>query len=151
MTIVLFAVVVCIGQPTGSNEVQGESVDKVQLERWQKYYREVAAQYQMNYGSGRTLPLELQPQPVITYFNPVGGGQTLGAIFVWTHEGRPEIAGAIWSKTDGDRRRIIHSFHSLSLEPLRAERNGAVFWSPTQPGVQPVVILAGSRPAATTS
>src|SRR5256885_1880367 len=107
VTNLLIATVVILVQAIVEDQ-KTEKVDKVQLRRWKKYYREVAAQYQMSYSSGRALTLQLQPQPVITYFNPVGGGQTLGAIFVWMHEGRPEIAGAIWSKRDADRRRIIH-------------------------------------------
>jgi hypothetical protein len=145
----LFAIAVGLGQANGVSEAKDESVDKVQLERWQKYYREVAAQYQMSGGSGRTFPLQLHPQPIVTYFNPVGGGQTLGAIFVWTNARRPEIAGAIWSKREDQTRRMIHSFHSLSLEPVQAERNGSVFWSPAHPGIQTMQIPDGPAPAAT--
>jgi len=148
MTVAFLTMILAIGQPAGEGQ-QADGVDKVQLDRWQKYYHQVASEYQMVFGSGRTAPLKLHDKPVITYFNPVGGGQTLGAMFVWTNEGRPEIAGAIWSKLNGETRRVIHSFHSLSLEPVQAERHGTDFWAPIQPGVTPVLIPAGPAVAAT--
>src|SRR5436190_8646553 len=148
MATAYLTIILAIAQPAGEAQ-QPDGIDKVQLDRWQKYYRQVAGEYQMLFGSERSIPLQLNDKPAITYFNPVGGGQTLGAIFVWTHAGRPEIAGAIWSKRDGDMRRVIHSFHSLSLEPLRAQRHDAIFWAPVQPGIDPVLIAAGPLPAAT--
>ena len=35
--------------------------------------------------------LKLRPEPVLTYANPAGGGQSHGEMFVWTRDGRPAI------------------------------------------------------------
>jgi hypothetical protein len=144
MFVLLTAAAALLGQTD-----QSEDADRVQRERWQKYYGEVASQYEMQYGAAPGEKLRSNAQPVLNYFNPVGGGQTLGSLFIWTHQGRPEIAGAIWSKQSGEQRRVIHSFHSLSLEPLQATRSGTVFWSPLQPGIEPVILSSVSAPALT--
>lgn len=123
--------------------------DKVQFERWQKYYRSVAAQYEMELGTVSPKKLTLQPDPVFTYANPAGGRSSHGAMFVWVRDGRPEIFGAIWSLQRDDKRSIAHSLHSLSLEPLQAIRNDKTFWSPTGPGIEPFLIPGAPEPAAT--
>src|SRR5437763_1074511 len=87
---------------------QTADADQVQRERWQKYHAEVATQYEMRYGAASGEKLNLNAQPLLNYFNAVGGGQTLGSLFIWTRDGRPEIAGAIWSKQSGEQRRVIH-------------------------------------------
>jgi hypothetical protein len=100
----------------------------------------------MRYGARRLL--KLHTPSVLNYFNPVGGGQTLGSMFIWTRAGRPEVAGAIWSKQSGEQRRVVHSFHSLSRQPLSAVRNGMTFWFPFQSGIEPIVVPSASAPAA---
>jgi len=144
----MFAFLTAAAALLGQTDQTAEAY-RVQRERWQKYYGEIAAQYEIRWGQAPGDELHLNTRPLLSYFNPVGGGQTHGSLFVWTRQGRPEIAGAIWSKQSGDQRRVIHSFHSLSLEPLQATRSGTVFWSPTQPGIEQVLIPSVSPPAGT--
>jgi hypothetical protein len=147
MFVALFAAAVLICQADQSSAVPGDQLDRIQRDRWHKYYGEVAAQYEMTWCAGERL--EMHAQPVLNYFNAVGGGQTLGSMFIWTCQGRPEIVGAIWSKQSGEQRRIVHSFHSLSLEPLQANRHDNVFWSPSQPGIEPTLLRSVPAPATT--
>lgn len=147
----LLTVALALGQPSVTDQPQAADADKVQLQRWRQYYRDAAAEYEMSLGPDRTTKLELHDVPVLTYFNSLAVQGTNGSIFVWTHNGRPEIAGAIWSKRFDDLRRVTHSLHSLSLEPLTAVRRGGVFWSPNRPGIEPVLIAGAAEPAATAS
>jgi hypothetical protein len=123
--------------------------DKVQFARWQKYYRSVAAEYEMEANREKPVRLKLQPEPVFTYANPAGGQSSHGAMFVWTRDGRPEILGAIWSAQSGNQRSVVHSLHSLSLEKLTATRKRDVFWAPEGPGIEPFLIPGAPEPAAT--
>ena len=38
---------------------------------------------------------ERQPKPVLKYTNPVRG-EVYGNVFVWTHQGRPEVIAAVF-------------------------------------------------------
>jgi hypothetical protein len=128
--------------------------DKDQYRRWIEYYRQEAASYRFRLGSDHAKELELRKPPVLLYTNPVGArGLTHGAVFVWTHEGRSEVVGAIWShaNTPGPKlRKVSHEFHSLAAEPLIAERNGEVVWSTTQSSVQWITSPEVPQPAPST-
>ncbi len=69
-------------------------------------------------GAPRKL-LTLEPQPVLDWSNPERN-TFYGATFVWTYEGRPELIGSAY----GRGKYLRHEFHSLSTEPIVAERSG---------------------------
>jgi hypothetical protein len=149
MHALLMAVAVLVAQAESAKPAEKADADKAQFERWQKYYRSVAADYEMELATDPPTRLKLQPKPVLSYANPGGNGRSHGAIFVWTREGRPEILGAIWSRQPGDERIVIHEMHSLSTERLTATRNKKTFWSPAKPGIEPFLIPGAPEPAAT--
>ena len=138
-------------RPKRAEPNEDPKFDKDQYRRWIEYYRQKAASYRFHLGSDRAKELELRKPPVLLYTNPVGArGLTHGAVFVWTYEGRSEVVGAIWShaNTPGpNQRKVSHEFHSLSAEPLVAERQGEVVWSTNQPSVQWITPLEFPRPA----
>jgi hypothetical protein len=145
----LIAVAVALAQTESTKTKLETGADKAQFERWQKYYRRVAAEYDMEQGKDLPTRLKLRTEPVFSYANPAGGGRSHGAMFVWTRDGRPEILGAIWSRQSGEQRQVIHEMHSLALEPLTATRNGNLFWSPKGPGIEPFRIPGAPEPAMT--
>jgi len=147
MRAILIAITLLLGQAESTK--QEESPDKALFERWQNYYRRIAAEYVMEQGKNPATRLEFHPEPVLRYANPGGGGRGHGAIFVWTRDGRPEILGAIWSRQPNDQRYVIHEMHSLSLEPLTATRKEKVFWAPKEAGIDPFEIPEAPAPAAT--
>src|SRR5690349_12258152 len=76
------------------------------------YYARQAAKYEFFLDEGRTRRLELQPQPLLTWTNAEG---YLGSVFVWTHVGRPEIAGCIGSRQNAAAECFVfNELHSLS-------------------------------------
>lgn len=128
---------------------QKGDAEKVQFERWQKYYRKVAAEYEMDTAKAPPVRLKIQSEPVLTYANPAGGGRSHAAMFVWTRDGRPEVVGSIWSRQSEEKRSVVHEMHSLSLETVTATRQGKVFWNPTGPGIEPYRIPNAPEPAMT--
>jgi len=70
-------------------------------------------------GAGHKL-LTLEPKPVLDWSNPERN-TFFGVTFVWTREGRPELIGSAY----GRGRSLRHEFHSLSTEPIVAERSGS--------------------------
>lgn len=145
----LIGIAVILAQPESTKPKLETADDKARFERWQKYYRRVAAEYTMEEGNDPPSRLKLRPEPVLSYANPAGGSRSHGAMFVWTREGRPEILGSIWSREEAGRRQVIHEMHSLALEPLTATRNGKLFWSPRGPGIEPFLIPGAPKPAPT--
>jgi hypothetical protein len=61
-----------------------------------------------------------------------------GNVFVWTHQGRPEVIGTVFDfRTEGT---CYTELHSLARPGVVAARDGKAFWKPAKPGVafQPV-------------
>jgi hypothetical protein len=119
----VIAVAVALARPESTKPKLDTGADKAQFQRWQEYYRRVAAEYELEQGKDRPMPLKLRPEPVLSYANPAGRGRGHGAMFVWTRDVRSEVLGAIWSRQPGEQRYVIHEMHSLVVgtHPLRAE------------------------------
>jgi len=79
-----------------------------------------AKAYRIFLDENKSQELELQVKPVFTWTNVVGEQSQLGHVFLWTHAGRPEAIGTIFSTrmSDPKRRRLIHEFHTLSTSKL---------------------------------
>lgn len=118
--------------------VAEETVDaeQVQVERWMKFYTAEASQYEMLLGDDAETKLELHPHIIYRYTNPIRLGQHHGATFLWTHQGRPQVIGAIWSKFAPERphlRRTADEFHSLSTKPITSRHEQTPGRSPNVP------------------
>ena len=89
--------------------------------------------------------LEFQKKPVFNWTNLVGEHTQFGHIFVWTHKGRPEAIGTIFSTRASDfskshQRMLVHEFHTLStgkLFPVTAQ-SSAYQWNPDKGIVLPL-------------
>lgn len=147
----------CFGfleQPAADTQKNAD-FEKQQVRKWMEFYASEAKGYEIRRGGRNETErkLKLQPKSVINWSNPVtGNGTTHGACFVWTYKGRPEAFASIFSyipsrQTARDKRTVAHAFHSLSFEPLVAKRNGEVFWSPQESGVELKPIPGASPPA----
>jgi len=142
-------VVITQVEPAGAQ--QSESPDR-QQQRWNDFYATQAAKYAIVVDGDRQQSLGLKTEPVLFWSNPVRGGETNGAVFVWTRGGRAEAVGTVFSflnRSDPTQRVIAHSFHSLSERPLSATRDGRPSWSIGVPGISPQPVPAARKPAAT--
>jgi hypothetical protein len=59
------------------------------------FMKRAAAEYTFYLEVGSRAPLRLHPEPVLRWTNPVRG-TTDGAVFIWTLNGRPEVAVGIY-------------------------------------------------------
>jgi hypothetical protein len=112
-----------------------------------------AAGYTVYRDASRKEKLELRREPVYIWSNQVRDG-SYGAVYVWTHRGRAEVIGTIFSiPTDGlsarsPTRDVCHEFHSLGttvLDVSRSPRENR--WNPRAPGVRIEPIAGAPAPA----
>ena len=130
---------------------------KEQIEKWGRYYRQRAAEYEIRSTGRERESLTFHPQPVLHWANPViGNGSTHGECFLWTRDGRPEVFASVFSyhnAADTQRRVVAHVFNTLSTEDLAATHEGEVFWKPDRRSPEEFLPIANapvparSRPA----
>jgi hypothetical protein len=77
--------------------------------------------------------LERLPDPVLQWSNPVVG-ELYGGVFLWTRDGRPEVAAAIFKWYSPHTHRT-HEFQSLSSSGVVGSRDEQQVWTASQPGV----------------
>jgi hypothetical protein len=123
---------------------QDDRSDKVEFKRWLDYYQKVADAYDIRLESDAQTKLEVSRQPVRSYSH--APEHVHGAFFLWTYKGRPELVGSIWSDdVGGDRRNVVHEFHSLALGRLTPVRVGGRMWRPS-PGIELKPIPDSQKP-----
>jgi len=124
MTYVLLAMlsIVVSGQEQ-TNGKEDTEFAKQQQKKWNEFYRIEAASYSITLDGNREQVLKLRPEPVLLWSNPVRGGDTNGAVFVWTYQGRAEAVGTMFSylaRQNPSKRYVSHEFLSLAQSPLIA-------------------------------
>jgi hypothetical protein len=125
---------------------QDDRSQKTEFNRWLDYYQDIAAAYDFRLESDNQTQLEVTREPVMSYSHASEGVH--GAFFLWTHKGRPELVGSIWSDdVGGGRRNIVHEFHSLSAGRLAPVRVGDRMWRPG-PGLELKLIPNAQKPKA---
>lgn len=75
--------------------------------------------------SGREAPLDIQPEPVLSWSNPVRKA-AFGGTFLWTRSGRPQAIASVFNTPT----QVAHEFTSLAETPLVAMRDGETVWTP---------------------
>jgi hypothetical protein len=132
--------IVSLGQVSSDNEAELKEV-------LYPFYGQEAAEYQFFLDPQHQKRLELQKQPVLTWTN---AENYMGAVFVWTYAGKPELIGCIGShQFQPDKANVFHEFHSLSLQPLHTVKQGGgkLAWAPSRPGVEWTLLEDAQRPS----
>ncbi|HET6879931.1 MAG TPA: hypothetical protein VFI31_07240 [Pirellulales bacterium] len=111
------------------------------------YYAQEAGQCDFFLDAERQQPLERVEQPVLIWTN---ADNYMGAVFVWTFHGRPEMIGCIGSHQNRpNKSNVFQEFHSLSLQALpTVTLSGGKQWTPSKPGLTMAVADGAPRPAA---
>lgn len=125
---------------------------EIQRKKWHTLYQEQAQLVEVERGSDSQQQLKFVPEPVLHWSNPIRPGETNGSVFVWTSEGQVELVGTVFSYLvpgNETQRVIVHSFHSLSLQPLQGGFDGKPAWSFPVAGIDPKPIPAGPSPSRT--
>jgi hypothetical protein len=148
-TAIMLVLSALVSQAVGQENAAKEDKDaakNAEFQRWLDYYQDVANAYDIYLPSDPKTRLKVTPKPIMSYSHPAAMRGTHGAFFVWTHRGRPELVGSIWSDAiAGGMRTVMHEFHSLSLEPLSPVRIGSFTWAP-QSGIDLKPIEAAPAP-----
>jgi hypothetical protein len=82
-------------------------------------------------------------EPVLRWVNPRGA---IGGTFLWIDNELPVVMCCVWFAPD----KSVHlAFHSLSEEPVKAERDGQILWHSDEPGIAYQEVPDASAPADT--
>jgi hypothetical protein len=125
-----------------------ETVDEVASnEASAQRIAELADKYEFFTDATKANPLQREPKPILKYTNAIRG-DVFGNVFVWTHEGRPEVIGAIFDFRSEDK--FDSELHTLARPTIVAVRDEQTFWKPSKPGVT-FESLPGAQAPATTA
>lgn len=115
-----------------SVESDGEADAKAVEKARHKRMRAFAEQFEVFVDSTSKRKARLVEQPIFRWSNPerdaIGG-----ALFLWTHEGRPHATIGIWTYDD-TARTDSYEVQSMSERSFRT-KNPVRPWSPTSPGI----------------
>lgn len=139
-TVVWLSVMVVLGQAAADNETDLKDV-------LLPFYGREAVAYEFFIDEKHQQRLQLQKKPVMTWTN---ADKYMGAVFVWTYGGRPEVIGCIGSRQFKPGSSLVfHEFHSLSLQPLEAVQlgRGKQQWKASRPGVEPKIVEGAPAPS----
>ncbi|VTR96181.1 Uncharacterized protein OS=Planctomyces maris DSM 8797 GN=PM8797T_23941 PE=4 SV=1 [Gemmata massiliana] len=111
-----------------------------------KRVEELAGTYEFFTDAGLKTKFERQPKPLLKYTNPVRG-EVYGNVFVWTHQGRPEVIGAVFDYRS--ERTLYSEMHTLARGGVVARRDGKEFWKPSEAGAKFRAVPGAPVPADT--
>lgn len=107
---------------------------ELDLQALAQLHQTEAQGYSFYLDEAKQKPCELQLEPIFKWQNLVSEGGQLGAIYVWSYQGRPEVLGTIFSQHDSEhkKRKVIHEFHTLSQSRLKVSSPDDVarHWQP---------------------
>jgi hypothetical protein len=90
--------------------------EKSRIEYLRKTYQADAERYEFQRGGEKMTPLQLVGKPVMRWSQD---DDWSGDVFVWTHDGAPEIIGCMLSGPgEGGKRLVFHEFHLLAPKPI---------------------------------
>ena len=138
LRIILLAPLALLFGADGAARLHAQESDEV-LERWMSVYGEAAKSVDMDLSDEPGAELKLQKTPLLKYTNPVRNVKQHGAIYLWTVEDRPGVIASFWSAVELSQpnlRRLNFEWHSLSEEPVSADRFGERLWDATEPGLE---------------
>ncbi len=123
----------------GLNRAIADSPDnnKELVEAWLKVSLRHAQDYMIHPAGAADKPLTMLPQAVFRHSQPVRGDD-IGAVYLWVdRDKRPAVIGTTFAFTlEGDRRSVVHEFHSLADQPLTVEWRGEQRWKPQAAGLK---------------
>jgi hypothetical protein len=99
------------------------------------------------FAHGDKAKLKLRETPVLRYTNPLRG-DVHSALYIWTHEGRPEVIAAV-NSWYAPRPYLGLAATSLSLDKVVGTRDGQEIWRPRGPGLVFRPVPDASSPAET--
>jgi hypothetical protein len=118
-----------------------------QAEESQKIAAAEVQRFAFAFAEHRDRKLKLHETPILRYTNPLRG-DVRSTLYVWTHEGRPELVASVnhWYMP---RPYLGLAATSLSVEKLVGTRDGREIWRPNRAGIELRPIPGAPPPADT--
>lgn len=107
-------------------------------------------QYAIELEADPPVRLTLHETPVLRWTNPARVEEA-GAVFLWLHDGRPQVVGTSFTLQSRSGEKKKHSLQSLALSAAAASLDGRVVWHPKVPGISLQLIPDSGVPANTAS
>ena len=135
--------------PAAKDDAAAQQAARAKRERLLEIYRTEAAGYTIYRDASRKEKVELRPEPVYVWTNPVRGGGQDGAVYVWTCRGRAEVLGSFFSyPATGRATPVPRVSFALALGArCRAQGTHASTWTPQAPGIEIAPIPDAPDPA----
>lgn len=127
---------VCLASPMAES-AEDETAVEIR-KRWQSLYEKRAESLSVSFADSSQRSVRLQPQPLLTYSNPVRNVQGHGSVFLWSESGRPALIAAFWSAAEPGQpgtRRLSREWHSLASDKLVVNISANDAWRSTEPGI----------------
>lgn len=110
-------------------------------------YKQAAGRYTIEVQTDPPSKLTLKAEPVLRWNSPLRTAYD-GVLFVWTANGRPEVAATFYRNLRNGVPFEQHEFQSLAPVGLTASYAGRPVWTAREPGLKREPIAGESRPAA---
>lgn len=135
-----------LAQVPAAKPAADDQSDAARAARAAEITKKAAEEYTITRGSDKQ-PLKFEPKSLLQWSNPVVGS-IHGGVHIWTRNGRPEVVASIY-KFSSPLHHLGVEFHSLSLEPVSADRDGRAAWVVSTPGIEFKPIPGAPKPAET--
>lgn len=116
-----------------------------QSDEMSKVYRAEAQSLVFHHDAKRRARLKLADHPMMRW---TSAGEWSGEVYVWTHEGRPEVIGCMLSgPADDGGRFVLNELHLVSEKPIApAELRNGNLWTPER-GLASEPLVGAPAPA----
>ncbi|HEX5102546.1 MAG TPA: hypothetical protein VFV87_01965 [Pirellulaceae bacterium] len=137
----LWAMMLLLGQQPATSTPEPDN--KVEAEQARAVAKLLAHEYEIQLDQASDEKLKLQPEPVFRWLLQLDR-RFYSDVYLWTHEGRPEVVAAI-TNVYGQRRAMETEIHSLSAHQPIMSHQGQIVWQPDRPGLE-LEPLSGAAP-----
>src|SRR5262245_10085498 len=107
---------------------------KAEAEEARASAKKLAAEYVVTLDKSSDKQLRMEPEAVLRW-TYLSGRRFYGDVYVWTHEGRPEVVASV-NNVFTARRETATELLSLSTGLPLLSHDEKVVWQPAEPGVE---------------
>lgn len=118
----MFATVL-VGLPIAAvaqNDEPDQKREEASPSEWLRQRQAEFEEYRFEVEAPKPLELTMESRSILNWSNAERGAD-VGGVFLWTKGGLPQLIACAF----GRGKFLRHEFHSLSTEPIAAERSGA--------------------------
>jgi hypothetical protein len=140
---------ILLGGGPGQSPANPPPDTKAEAEEASAIAKKLAGEFTFQFDKPSNKKLRFEPEPILRWTNHLGR-RYYGDVYVWTHEGRPEVVASI-NNVFAASRTTETEFLSLSSEFPLLSHNEKVVWEPSVPGVELKPLPNAPKPGANAS